>query len=76
VEVVGNPTLVGKDRQHLRLTVRQGDAVMRAIGFSLGEKLSVTKQGLLDIAFTPQRHIWNDLEERQLLLQDVKPHLG
>ena len=76
VEVVGNPTLVGKEQQHLRLAIRQDGAVMRAIGFHMGEKLSETRQRLLDIAFTPQRHIWNDLEERQLLLQDVKPHPG
>lgn len=76
VEVVGNPTLVGKDRQHLRLTLRQGEAVLHAIGFRLGEKLSEAKRRVLDIAFTPQRHIWNDVEERQLLLQDLRPHLG
>jgi single-stranded-DNA-specific exonuclease len=75
VEVVGRPTLVGKDQQHLRLTLRQGGATMRAIGFRLGEKLSEARQGVLDIAFTPQRHSWNDLEERQLLLQDLRPHL-
>jgi single-stranded-DNA-specific exonuclease len=76
VEVAGTPTLVGKDQQHLRLTVRQGQTVLRAIGFRLGGRLQEAKQGLLDIAFTPQRHLWNGLEERQLLLLDLRPHLG
>ncbi len=76
VEVVGTPMLVGKDQQHLRLTVRQGKTAVRAIGFRLGGRLKEANQGLLDIAFTPQRHIWNGLEERQLLLQDLRPHVG
>jgi single-stranded-DNA-specific exonuclease len=76
VGVVGNPTLVGKNRQHLQLTVRQGSTVRRAIGFNLGEKVAEARQGVFDIAFTPQRHLWNDVEEWQLILQDLRPHVG
>jgi single-stranded-DNA-specific exonuclease len=76
VEVVGDPALVGKGQQHLRLTLRQGKTVLRAIGFRLGERWAEARQGVLDIAFTPQRHIWNDREERQLLLHDLRPHHG
>jgi single-stranded-DNA-specific exonuclease len=74
VEVVGEPTLVGKDQRHLRLTVRQGPAVLRAIGFQMGDRLGEARQGRLDLAFTPQRHVWNERAERQLVLRDLRPH--
>ncbi len=76
VEVLGEPNLVGKEQQHLRLTLRQGGAILRAIGFGMGGMLAQAKGGPLDIAFTPQRHLWNDRVERQVLLKDLKLHLG
>jgi len=75
-EVVGEPVLVGKEQQHLRLTLRQGNAFIRAIGFGMGTQLAQVKSGRLDIVFTPQRHVWNDRVERQIVLKDFKPHPG
>ena len=75
-EVVGAPALVGQEQQHLRLTLRQGNASIRAIGFGMGKQLAQAKSGKLDIVFTPQRHVWNDRVERQLVLKDFKPHPG
>ena len=53
VEVVGAPTLVGREQQHLRLTFRQDDMLLRGIGFAMGERLAQAKTGVLDIVFTP-----------------------
>jgi single-stranded-DNA-specific exonuclease len=75
-EVVGEPALVGKEQQHLRLTLRHGKAIMRAIGFDMGKQLAQAKSSRLDVVFTPQRHEWNDRVERQLVLKDFKPHPG
>jgi hypothetical protein len=67
---------VGKEQQHLRLTLRHGKAIMRAIGFDMGKQLAQAKSSRLDVVFTPQRHEWNDRVERQLVLKDFKPHPG
>jgi single-stranded-DNA-specific exonuclease len=76
VEVIGEPTLVGKEQQHLRLTLRQGSMILRGIGFAMGARLAQVKGGALDIVFSPQRHVWNEREERQLVLKDLMPHAG
>jgi single-stranded-DNA-specific exonuclease len=76
VEVVGEPTTVGKEQQHLRLTLRQGQTVLRGIGFGMSPGLAQARVGYLDIAFTPQRHVWKGHEERQLVLRDLRPHAG
>jgi single-stranded-DNA-specific exonuclease len=76
VEVVGEPALVGKEQRHLRLTLRQGNAIFRSIGFAMSRQLAQARQGVLDIVFSPQRHVWNEREERQLVLRDLMPHVG
>lgn len=76
VDVVGEPALVGKEQQHLRMTVRGGSTMLRAIGFGMGRRLAEAKGGLLDIVFSPQRHVWNERAERQLVLKDLKPYVG
>jgi single-stranded-DNA-specific exonuclease len=76
VEIAGAPTLVGREQQHLRLTFRQGDMFLRGIGFAMGERLTQAKTGALDIVFTPQRHVWKEREELQLVLRDLAPHTG
>jgi single-stranded-DNA-specific exonuclease len=73
VEVVGEPTLVGKEQQHLRMTVRQGSTLLHAIGFGMGRRLAEAKQGNLDLVYSPQRHIWHERKERQLVLKDLRP---
>jgi single-stranded-DNA-specific exonuclease len=76
VEVVGEPTLVGKEQQHLRLMLRQGNMSLRAIGFAMGTRLAQATGGRLDIVFSPQRHVWNERAERQLIIRDLMPHAG
>jgi single-stranded-DNA-specific exonuclease len=76
VQVVGEPAVVGKERQHLRMTVRQGGSILRAIGFGMGRRRAEVKTGPVDIVFSAQRHVWNEREERQLVLKDLKPHAG
>jgi len=76
VEIAGAPTLVGREQQHLRLTFRQGDMLLHSIGFAMGDRLTQAKTGVLDIVFTPQRHVWKEREELQLVLRDLAPHTG
>jgi single-stranded-DNA-specific exonuclease len=76
VEVIGEPTCVGKEQQHLRLTLRQDNTILRGIGFAMGARLAQVKGGMLDIVFSPQRHVWHEREERQLVLRDLMSHAG
>jgi single-stranded-DNA-specific exonuclease len=76
VEIAGAPTLVGREQQHLRLTFRQGGIHLRGIGFAMGERLTQAKTGVVDIVFSPQRHVWNERAELQLVLRDLAPHIG
>ena len=76
VEVVGVPTVIGRERQHLRLSLRQGGMILPSIGFALGGRLPQAKTGVLDIVFSPQRHVWNGREEHQLVLRDLAPYVG
>jgi single-stranded-DNA-specific exonuclease len=74
VTVVGSPTLVGKEQQHLRLKLRQGHMIFQGIGFGMSQRLTEAKEGILDIVFTPQRHVWKGREECQLVLRDLTRH--
>jgi single-stranded-DNA-specific exonuclease len=76
VEVAGTPTLVGREQQHLQLSFRQHDRLVRGIGFGMGPRLAQAKAGVLDIVFTPQRHVWKARQEIQLVLRDFAPHTG
>jgi single-stranded-DNA-specific exonuclease len=76
VEVTDAPALVGKDQQHLRLTLRQGQTTFGGIGFAMGQRLTQAKAGLLDIVFSPQRHVWKERVECQLVLKDLTSHAG
>jgi single-stranded-DNA-specific exonuclease len=76
VEVVGAPAVVGREQQHLRLTLRQGTMILQGIGFAMGRRLAQAKEGTLDLVFSPQRHVWNGREECQLVLKDFAPHVG
>ncbi len=42
----------------------------------MSERLAQMKTGVLDIVFTPQRHVWKEREELQLVLRDFVPHTG
>jgi single-stranded-DNA-specific exonuclease len=74
VTLASAPTRIGREQQHLRLTFRQGDRLVRGIGFGMGKRLTDAAAGVLDIVFTPQRHTWNGREELQLVLRDLAPH--
>jgi single-stranded-DNA-specific exonuclease len=76
VEVTDAPVLVGKEQQHLRLALRQGQTTIGGIGFAMGQRLPQAKAGLLDIVFSPQRHVWKERMERQLVLKDLTSHVG
>jgi single-stranded-DNA-specific exonuclease len=68
VEVVES-RIVG-DR-HLKLKVREGQAVFEAIGFGLGENHPLEGK-LINIVFSPQIDQWQGYEKVQLRVADLE----
>ncbi|HEX9900036.1 MAG TPA: single-stranded-DNA-specific exonuclease RecJ [Candidatus Methylomirabilis sp.] len=75
IQVMRTARLVG--RNHLKMKVRQSvrsDHVIDAIGFNLGslvETLSQPSVPRIDLAFLPERNVWNGREMLQLRVKDV-----
>jgi single-stranded-DNA-specific exonuclease len=73
LETIGTPSSVGRERNHLRLTVRQESIALPTIGFRLAHLLPAIQQAnRLALAFTPQVNQWNGREEIQLLIHDIQ----
>ncbi len=75
VRICGAPRLVGHDGAHLALHVRQGDAVLRAIGFGQGRRAAELARAGPDapvaIAFRPFLSRWRGEESVELELFDI-----
>lgn len=75
VQVMRTARRVG--RNHLKMKVRQSvrsDNIIDAIGFNLGslvETLSQPSVPRIDLAFLPERNVWNGREMLQLRVKDV-----
>ena len=79
LRVVGQPSRVGAEKQHLRLRVAQaeGGATFPVIGFGLGDRYdaalaSVRRGRPLDLAFQVDENTWNGRTTLQLKAQDVR----
>ena len=65
---------VGKEQQHLKLSLEKNGDVFSAIGFSLGNKIKDLKNGdWVSVAFTPEINSWNGRSQIELKLRDIKP---
>ncbi|MBI4991048.1 hypothetical protein HZB96_03045, partial [Candidatus Gottesmanbacteria bacterium] len=73
-EVIG-ASLVGRDRQHLKMKVQCRDSsyIFEAIGFSMGDVFrKIVPHQLIDIAYSIDENRWNGNLCLQLKLKDVK----
>ncbi len=72
VAVVPHSLRVLKD-QHLKMSLRQDDVVLSAIGFRMAERYFVGDfPNALDIVFTPQFNTYNGNTSIQLVLKDMR----
>lgn len=75
LQVMQGPRRVGQN--HLKMKVRQsprGGRVVEAIGFNLGSFLDFLDRPTsprVDLAFVPERNVWNDREFLQLRVKDL-----
>lgn len=65
---------VGRDEQHLKLFVSQGDRPVDCIGFGLAHALRWLRRGdRVDLCHTPEINEFNGVRGVQLRLEDIRP---
>ena len=72
----GYSKTVGKDNNHLKLSVRdlKSGIVMNGIGFNMGDKAPLVKSGVpLSIVYTLEENHWKDKISLQMRIKDIKP---
>jgi hypothetical protein len=58
---------------HIKFRVRQNDVWRAVVGFDMADLQPLIKtRKRFDIAFTPQLNRWQDKEQTQLILEDVR----
>ena len=71
LQVVGQPRVVGEQKNHLQLRVRQGDVIMKAIGWNMAERGQALAAGIpCSLVFHPSINEWNNHREVQLEIKD------
>lgn len=80
LRVVGQPSLCGSDKKHLRMRVAQRDGAgvsYSVIGFNLADKLAVAMSSLrvgrpVEMAFVVEENSWNGRTNLQLRAEDLR----
>jgi single-stranded-DNA-specific exonuclease len=75
LQVVGSPALVGAGNRHLNFKIRQENTILRAIAFSLGERVEelMSQRGQCSLVFTPRLNEWNGSRRVELEVVDFQP---
>lgn len=64
---------VGDEGKHLKLTIKQSKSMANGIAFNQGFLVSQLNPGTpISLAFTLDKNIWNNREELQLKIKDIK----
>lgn len=73
VRVTGSPRVVGTD--HLKLTLRQGNSEVDAIGFNMASRFPMERLGAepLDVVFQLQENEFRGVRKLQARLKDLRP---
>lgn len=73
VELVQDPTVVGKTGDHLQLRIRQGQIVMKCIAFKFGRLAGQLRRGMhLDLAVEPTINTFNGYANVELDVKDLR----
>ncbi len=75
VEVVGEPSRIGRGELHLSFRVKQQGTTLRAIAFGMGERVEelMSVGGRCCLAFTPKLNEWNGRRSVELEIVDLQP---
>ncbi len=68
------PTVMGKEKNHLKLFVTDGGQPLEAVGWGMADHLIALKNKniRLDLAFEPQINEWNNSRSVQLRIEDLR----
>ena len=72
----GYSKVVGKDKRHLKLSLRElkTGKIMNGIAFGLADKIDIVKSGkTLSIVYTIEENVWQNRRSLQLQVKDLKP---
>ena len=67
------PSIIGKEKNHLKLFVTDGERTLEAVGWGMADHLIALKNRniRLDLAFEPQINEWNNSRSVQLRIEDL-----
>jgi len=74
VTVAGEIRRMGAEARHISFFARQGDVSLRTVGFDMAHLADALSQPgrLWTIAFVPKINRWNDREDVELMMEDMK----
>lgn len=65
--------VVGQNKKHLKLILRQGNHDFEAIAFNFGHLLpKINQESVIDVAFNLEENVWNGKKSLQLKIRDIK----
>ena len=72
VKLAGSSYIVG--RNHMKFKIRSGGKVFDCIGFGMGDRVAQLNahQGIIDLAYIPERNEWDGSMRLQLRIKDVQ----
>lgn len=71
--LVGPPRLMGEGQKHVRLQLKQGDTILRAVGWNMADRLKDLRSGeILSVVFHPSINEWNGSCTVQLEIKDFR----
>ncbi len=71
VRLARPPIELGAEGRHLRLDVRRGETVFKALGFGMGHRRGELEMGApLSVVYTPRWNVWRGERNLELLLAD------
>ncbi|MBU2526702.1 MAG: single-stranded-DNA-specific exonuclease RecJ [Bacteroidetes bacterium] len=73
VRDTGYAKAIGKENDHLRLTLTQnGSAPIASVGFGFGHLAEQIKHRAFDVVFSLDKNVWNGQESLQLKIKDIR----
>jgi single-stranded-DNA-specific exonuclease len=74
LEIVGDPRRIGKDERHLSFRLRQNGSSIRAVAWSMGDRLDelMSGNGKCCVAFTPKINEWQGQRTIEMEVSDFQ----
>jgi single-stranded-DNA-specific exonuclease len=75
LEVLGTPRRIGQGERHLSFRVQQGETVVRAVAWGMGERLEelMADAGRCCVVFTPRVNEWQGYRSVEIEVVDFRP---